>query len=65
MVKYVGSGGFSSVYSALWMEGPRWIWDDDAQEWTRSGPMHNVLIIHHFAIEKGPFFEMGAINKMK
>jgi len=25
MVKYIGSGKFSSVYSALWMEGPRWI----------------------------------------
>ena len=39
MVKYTGSGGFSSVYSALWMEGPRWNWDDGGQEWTRAGPM--------------------------
>ncbi|GBC32669.1 uncharacterized protein OCT59_007015 [Rhizophagus irregularis] len=31
LVKYVGKGGFSSVYSALWTEGPRWIWDDGAQ----------------------------------
>src|SRR5687768_16340246 len=22
MIKYIGSGGFSSVYSAIWMEGP-------------------------------------------
>ena len=29
-VKYIGSEGTSSVYSALWMEGPRCIWDDDA-----------------------------------
>ncbi|PKC05963.1 kinase-like protein [Rhizophagus irregularis] len=43
MVKYVGKGGFSSVYSALWMEGPRWIWDDGAQEWTRYGPMNVAL----------------------
>ena len=43
MVKYIGSGGFSSVYSALWMEGPRCIWDDGAQEWTRSGPMNVAL----------------------
>src|ERR1041385_9519417 len=43
MVKYVGSGGFSSVYSAVWMEGPRWIWDDGAQEWTRTGPMKVAL----------------------
>ena len=43
MVKYIGTGGFSVVYSALWMEGPRWIWDDGAQEWTRSGPMNVAL----------------------
>src|SRR5581483_9789227 len=43
MVKYIGSGGFSSVYSALWMEGPRWNWDDGAQEWTRAGPMNVAL----------------------
>ena len=43
MVKYIGSGGFGCVYSALWMEGPRWIWDDDAQEWTRAGPMDVAL----------------------
>ncbi|RIA90087.1 kinase-like domain-containing protein [Glomus cerebriforme] len=36
--KSIGTGGFSSVDSALWMEGPRWIWDDDAQQWTRAGP---------------------------
>src|SRR5437762_2347451 len=43
MVKYIGSGGFGCVYSALWMEGPRWIWDDGAQEWTRAGPMNVAL----------------------
>ncbi|PKC63575.1 hypothetical protein RhiirA1_537669 [Rhizophagus irregularis] len=44
MVKYIGSGGFGSTYSALWMEGPRWIWDDGAQEWARAGPMTNKEI---------------------
>ncbi|EXX68696.1 Ssk22p [Rhizophagus irregularis DAOM 197198w] len=43
MLKYIGSGGFSSVYSALWLEGPRWNWDDDAQEWTRAGPTYVAL----------------------
>ncbi|GBC07329.1 hypothetical protein RclHR1_00740012 [Rhizophagus clarus] len=43
MVKYIDSGGFSSFYSALWLEGPRWNWDDGAQEWTRSGPTSVVL----------------------
>jgi hypothetical protein len=43
MVKYIGSGGFGSVYSALWMEGPRWNWDDGAQEWILAGPMNVAL----------------------
>ncbi|POG80849.1 hypothetical protein GLOIN_2v1764089 [Rhizophagus irregularis DAOM 181602=DAOM 197198] len=30
-------------YSTLWMEGPRWIWDDGAQERTRAGPMNDAL----------------------
>ncbi|CAG8677819.1 16556_t:CDS:2 [Funneliformis caledonium] len=43
LVKYIGSGGFGSVYSAIWMEGPRWNWDDGSQEWSRSGPMNVAL----------------------
>ncbi|GBC07328.1 hypothetical protein RclHR1_00740011 [Rhizophagus clarus] len=43
MVKFIGNGGFGSVYSALWLEGPRWKWDDSAQEWTRAGPINVVL----------------------
>ena len=43
MVKYVGKDGFGSIYSSLWMEGPRWIWDDVAQEWTRAGPTNVAL----------------------
>lgn len=43
MDKYIGGGGFSSIYSARWMEGPRCIWDDGAQEWTRTGPMNVAL----------------------
>ncbi|PKC57721.1 hypothetical protein RhiirA1_446074 [Rhizophagus irregularis] len=43
MVKYIGNGGFCSIYSALWMEGPRWNWDDGAQEWARAGPMTVAL----------------------
>jgi hypothetical protein len=43
MVKYIGSGRFSRVYSAFWTEGPRWTWDDDVQEWTRAGPMNVTL----------------------
>jgi hypothetical protein len=32
-------GAFSTVYSAIWMEGPRWVWDEDAEQWTRNGPI--------------------------
>ncbi|RGB29822.1 hypothetical protein C1646_766128 [Rhizophagus diaphanus] len=43
-VKNIGSGGgFSSIYSAVWMEGPRWVWADDLQEWTRAG-LTNVAL---------------------
>ncbi|CAB5396542.1 unnamed protein product [Rhizophagus irregularis] len=40
MVKYISSGGFCSVYSALWMEGPKRNWD----KWTRAGPTSIVFI---------------------
>jgi len=43
MVKYANSGGFSSVYSAVWMEGPRLTWDTGADEWTRTGPTKVAL----------------------
>ncbi|GBB91516.1 hypothetical protein RclHR1_18860003 [Rhizophagus clarus] len=23
-------GAFSTIYSAVWMESPRWVWDEDA-----------------------------------
>jgi hypothetical protein len=42
MIKYIASGGFSSVYSAIWMEGPR-VWNNIAQEWTRTGPTKVAL----------------------
>jgi hypothetical protein len=43
MVKYTGNGGFSSVYSALWMEGPRLVWDERSQKWTKTGPIKVAL----------------------
>ena len=36
-------GAFSSIYSAVWMEGPRWNLDEEAETWTRSGPIKVVL----------------------
>jgi hypothetical protein len=43
LIKHIGSGGFSNIYSAFWMEGPRKNWDDVAQVWTRVGPTLIVL----------------------
>ncbi|EXX76250.1 hypothetical protein RirG_034880 [Rhizophagus irregularis DAOM 197198w] len=36
-------GAFSSIYSAVWMEGPRWNLDEEAEIWTRSGPIKVIL----------------------
>ncbi|GBC03435.1 hypothetical protein RclHR1_05120005 [Rhizophagus clarus] len=41
--KYIDSGGFSSIYSADWMEGPRRNWNDCSQEWIRTGPIKVAL----------------------
>src|SRR6266542_2720714 len=37
------SGAFSSVYSAMWLNGPMWKLDEQADVWTRSGPMKVIL----------------------
>jgi len=36
-------GTFNTIYSAIWLEGPRWIWDEDAEHWTRNGPIKVAL----------------------
>src|SRR6266498_1904693 len=36
-------GAFSTIYSAIWLEGPRWIWDEGAEQWTRNGPTKVAL----------------------
>ncbi|CAG8780920.1 395_t:CDS:2 [Cetraspora pellucida] len=43
MIKYVSRGGFSTIYKAKWLEGPRWNWDEDDQGWERSGPINVAL----------------------
>lgn len=32
-------GAFNSIYSASWMESPKWIWDEEAEVWTRIDPI--------------------------
>ena len=36
-------GAFSSMYSAVWLEGPMWDFDDDAEVTTRGGPVKVIL----------------------
>ncbi|CAB4405943.1 unnamed protein product [Rhizophagus irregularis] len=36
-------GAFSSIYSAVWTEGPRWDLDEEAEVWTRTGPIKVIL----------------------
>lgn len=39
----ISTGGFSTVYKAEWLEGPRWNWDEAGQMWCRSGPITVAL----------------------
>ena len=34
---------FSTIFSAIWLEGPRWIWDEAIEQWTRNGPIKVAL----------------------
>ncbi|CAB4381565.1 unnamed protein product [Rhizophagus irregularis] len=36
-------GAFSSIYSAIWMEGPTWNLDEEAEVWNRNGPIKVIL----------------------
>ena len=36
-------GSFSSIYSAIWLEGPAWSLDEEAEIWTRNGPIKVIL----------------------
>src|SRR5436305_6939531 len=44
LIKNTNKGGaFSTVYSTIWMEGLRWVWDEDSEQWTRNGPIKVAL----------------------
>ena len=44
LVKNVNKrGSFSSIYSAVWLEGPAWNLDEEADVWTRNGPIKVIL----------------------
>ncbi|RHZ64069.1 hypothetical protein Glove_326g33 [Diversispora epigaea] len=37
-IKFVSSGQYGSVSSAIWMDGPRWNWNEETNSWERAGP---------------------------
>ncbi|CAG8817630.1 2940_t:CDS:1, partial [Racocetra fulgida] len=42
-VEYLAEGGYGTVYKAKWKSGPIEYYDDDVQEWYRSGEIDIVL----------------------
>ncbi|RGB26121.1 kinase-like domain-containing protein [Rhizophagus diaphanus] len=42
-VKFIESGEFNNIYSAIWMKGPRSNWNNTFKEWTRAGPTKVAL----------------------
>ncbi|CAG8596869.1 14718_t:CDS:2, partial [Cetraspora pellucida] len=41
--QYRATGSFSTIYSGLWLEGPRWNWDEKNADWLRNGPTKCAL----------------------
>ncbi|CAG8509743.1 324_t:CDS:2 [Diversispora eburnea] len=37
-IKFISSGQYGSVSSAIWMDGPRWNWNEETSSWERTGP---------------------------
>ncbi|CAG8663870.1 19251_t:CDS:2, partial [Racocetra fulgida] len=42
-IEYRATGSFSTIYSGLWLEGPRWNWDEKNADWLRNGPTKCAL----------------------
>ena len=34
-IKFLAKGGFSTIYEAIWLDGPIKNWSDDKNEWFR------------------------------
>ncbi|RIA81236.1 kinase-like domain-containing protein [Glomus cerebriforme] len=44
LVRHTGKfGSFSTIYSAVWMEGPRWNYDEATGDWRSGGPTKVAL----------------------
>jgi len=43
LITYSIRGGYGAVYKAIWLEGPRSVWDEISLEWRRLGPTKVAL----------------------
>ncbi|CAG8672357.1 5032_t:CDS:2, partial [Ambispora gerdemannii] len=43
LVEFHKDGAFSEIYSAIWLEGPKWDWNENTQAWSRGGPIKVAL----------------------
>src|SRR6185369_17054157 len=42
-IELIGKGGFGTVYSAIWADGPKWNFDNTTGTWVRSGQTQVAL----------------------
>jgi hypothetical protein len=42
-INFVAHGGFSSVYSGIWLTGPRWTFNNETKRWERDGKTQVAL----------------------
>ncbi|RGB40776.1 kinase-like domain-containing protein [Rhizophagus diaphanus] len=54
-------GAFSSIYSAVWTEGPRWNLDEETKIWSRTGPIK--LYRYHNCLQSGTLADFFGITK--
>ncbi|RIB13576.1 kinase-like domain-containing protein [Gigaspora rosea] len=40
IIECVGRGEFSSGYKRYWIDGPRWVWNENEDFWRLSGPQN-------------------------
>ncbi|CAG8464874.1 11138_t:CDS:2 [Ambispora gerdemannii] len=43
LIKFHKAGAFSESYSAIWLKGPQWNWNENTQAWSRGGPIKVAL----------------------
>ena len=42
-IKYLDKGGFSTIYEAIWLDGPIEKWDDNEKSWIRNNNQKVIL----------------------